>query len=530
MKQITMFFKSLNKYQIMSLVVGIILLVSVPLSVYLVQKQTQLKSKASVSSGQQIILTPKAITTNLPIAGILVNDSFNLDIELNAGSKTITGAELKLKFNSNILEATSITFPQQADNPFNVSVFPTGLQSGFQNTSSQGVIRFAAVHDPDTTTFNNLQKKIATVTFKAKNPGVGYIDLSNVDPTDVMIVAQGESGKITDLVNPVAVINVTLPPGARTVDYTVSQPAPPYRVGSLFELQMTRRSPEDPYVALKVQRQSGVRSYTSYEGISNIPDTYPQGYVWSSTTLEVGKYTFTLMSGCDYHEAGPPTCTKGSPYNSLTDVDILPPAGYCTSNANCSDAEVCDTTNHVCVSPTCPGIPAGDNIDCNQHVFTNHECRTINAANGTTCNKLDEASGTCQNGECVVVVNGGWSDFGPCSATACGTTGTHTRTCNSPPPDNGGAECAKADHSLTTPVNRVESQSCTNAACAAIPADYNGDRCVDTDDYTTWVSINGQSRGLRPPYQTVGGTVNIEDYRYWLDQYDNGHGENVCHQ
>lgn len=51
-------------------------------------------------------------------------------------------------------------------------------------------------------------------------------------------------------------------------------------------------------------------------------------------------------------------------------------------------------------------------------------------------------------------VNGGWTDWGFCSATACGTTGTKTRTCTNPAPANGGADCTGS-----------ASQSCNAPAC-----------------------------------------------------------------
>ncbi|PJC68123.1 hypothetical protein CO015_05145, partial [candidate division WWE3 bacterium CG_4_8_14_3_um_filter_42_11] len=38
--------------------------------------------------------------------------------------------------------------------------------------------------------------------------------------------------------------------------------------------------------------------------------------------------------------------------------------------------------------------------------------------------------------------DGGWTDWSACSATACGTTGTQTRTCTNPPPSDGGANCS----------------------------------------------------------------------------------------
>ncbi len=38
--------------------------------------------------------------------------------------------------------------------------------------------------------------------------------------------------------------------------------------------------------------------------------------------------------------------------------------------------------------------------------------------------------------------NGGWSDWGTCNASACGGTGTHTRTCSKPAASGGGMACA----------------------------------------------------------------------------------------
>src|SRR3989344_6851857 len=42
------------------------------------------------------------------------------------------------------------------------------------------------------------------------------------------------------------------------------------------------------------------------------------------------------------------------------------------------------------------------------------------------------------NFTCANPIDGGWSDWSGCSVTACGSTGTQTRTCTNPAPSGGG--------------------------------------------------------------------------------------------
>lgn len=73
-------------------------------------------------------------------------------------------------------------------------------------------------------------------------------------------------------------------------------------------------------------------------------------------------------------------------------------------------------------------------------------------------------------------VDGGWTtDWGSCSATACGTSGTQTRTCTNPAPANGGAACSGAS-----------SQTCS-ASCQQVSGDADGNNCVDNADRLQWV-------------------------------------------
>ena len=57
-------------------------------------------------------------------------------------------------------------------------------------------------------------------------------------------------------------------------------------------------------------------------------------------------------------------------------------------------------------------------------------------------------------------VDGGWSDWSACSATACGTAGTQTRTCSDPVPAHDGRQCLKLDGTR----GASETRGCTGAA------------------------------------------------------------------
>ncbi|MBI4036036.1 prepilin-type N-terminal cleavage/methylation domain-containing protein [Candidatus Daviesbacteria bacterium] len=67
-------------------------------------------------------------------------------------------------------------------------------------------------------------------------------------------------------------------------------------------------------------------------------------------------------------------------------------------------------------------------------------------------------------------VNGGWSDWSACSATACGTSGTQTRTCSNPSPANEGTDCSSLDGGNS-------SRTCTNLPCPSthtLASEYSG--------------------------------------------------------
>ncbi len=80
--------------------------------------------------------------------------------------------------------------------------------------------------------------------------------------------------------------------------------------------------------------------------------------------------------------------------------------------------------------------------------------------------------------------NGGWSAYGTCSATACGTTGNRVRTCNNPTPLNGGAYCSG-----------TSSETCSAPACG-----------VNTYTLTATAGANGVISPLGGTTVSQGGS------------------------
>lgn len=107
-------------------------------------------------------------------------------------------------------------------------------------------------------------------------------------------------------------------------------------------------------------------------------------------------------------------------------------------------------------------------------------------------------------------VNGGWTDWSACSVTACGSTGTQTRTCTNPAPANGGAACSGAS-----------SQACSTPACGQVSGDADGNNCVDNADRLQWVKErNGDChRCTNWSSETAPNRNYGKDYTLWYTAF-----------
>ncbi len=146
-----------------------------------------------------------------------------------------------------------------------------------------------------------------------------------------------------------------------------------------------------------------------------------------------------------FSSSGPQNCiTLNADYQqkNITQLSRQCPSG----GSNCVYALY---VRYTCVNP--PTEPLCSNAGSN--------CRIANDGLSYCCSDSTSTPTFRAAGLCVcppAPVNGGWGEWGTCSATLCGQTGVQTRECNHPNPANGGATCSGPS-----------SQSCTAGACSS---------------------------------------------------------------
>lgn len=86
--------------RVISLLIGIFLLLSIPVTIFLVLQSQELRKKAAPAT--VISVQPSAVSKQL-------NDTFSVAVAINTGDNTVSAAELIITFDSSILEAHSLS-------------------------------------------------------------------------------------------------------------------------------------------------------------------------------------------------------------------------------------------------------------------------------------------------------------------------------------------------------------------------------------------------------------------------------------
>ncbi len=145
------------KKKTLFIIVIVFLLATIPLAVFLVKKQQDIRMRAEAST--TLAINPPSVTKN-------INESFTLQVVINTGPNNVVAADLDINFNSQILEAISI-FPGE----FFTS--PNEANKTINNTT--GRILYALTSFAPQTGNGNL----ASIVFKVKGEGTSSISFGS---------------------------------------------------------------------------------------------------------------------------------------------------------------------------------------------------------------------------------------------------------------------------------------------------------------------------------------------------------------
>ncbi len=193
----------LDRRKILLLILGLILLLSIPLTIYLVRQQQEIRSRAT---GQEVSFQLSPQTANA-----IVNDTLPVAISLaNSAGYNITGVDFTLTFDSDILEALSFQ-PNTTLNTVIINNPPN---------NNNGTFRFVVV---DTSANQNTQNPLSlgTITFKAKQVGTATVGFQNNQVT-----ALGNDNLLPVGTNTVGSYTVALAPTATPTPLPTATPSP----------------------------------------------------------------------------------------------------------------------------------------------------------------------------------------------------------------------------------------------------------------------------------------------------------------
>lgn len=130
------------------ILIAVLLLIAIPITVYLVGKQQETRSKAAPATTLTFI--PTVVTKQ-------VGEQFSISVQMNTGANNVAAAELHILFDATVLEALSITSSNFA---------PKIAASGVVSPGSASI----TVAAENTTTPINGTGTIAVIQFRGKAP------------------------------------------------------------------------------------------------------------------------------------------------------------------------------------------------------------------------------------------------------------------------------------------------------------------------------------------------------------------------
>lgn len=189
----------MNK-KILSIIILTFLLLSLPVAVFLVKRQQEIRMRAAPST--TLAIDPAAITK-------IKGESFTLQITINTGNNAVISADLDINFNPQVLTATDIspgTFFENPDEAYKT----------INNTTGNILYAFAS-STPKIGSGN-----LVSILFEAKELGTSSITFGPrtgtfiSDGTDVLQQTSPGTVTITGAATPTPTPTPTSPPGTPT--------------------------------------------------------------------------------------------------------------------------------------------------------------------------------------------------------------------------------------------------------------------------------------------------------------------------
>lgn len=153
------------------IIVGLIILVAIPLTVFLGSRSQELRKKAAPATN--IALTPASITK-------AVNEEFTLEARIDTADNQVVATQINLVYDPTKLEATSIT---------NGTLFPNILSSGVVGNGTASI----AVGAANTTTPVHGTGTAAVIKFKALAATISPITIRFAPDTYVGALGEGST-------------------------------------------------------------------------------------------------------------------------------------------------------------------------------------------------------------------------------------------------------------------------------------------------------------------------------------------------
>jgi hypothetical protein len=167
-----------NKRSSLLLVLILIILVSIPLTVWLILNTTQLLDRRAADDEVTITLVPTSVETAL-------GEEYDVDIYLNSGAIKVSAATVTLDVEPNTTRLTNLEFITSADKPYDEVIY----------NANEDPYTFTVLAKRTDETLPLGSFKIATATFQATGPGTTTIAFDTSQSEIVGVKA--DSDKIT---------------------------------------------------------------------------------------------------------------------------------------------------------------------------------------------------------------------------------------------------------------------------------------------------------------------------------------------